>query len=517
MTNKEAVSGGEIRGINCRTRRFYERFGKRVLDLTIVIPALILLCPLFLLIALVVRLTSSGPVIFRQKRIGREGRPLWVLKFRTMFEGAAVEPAAVSSDDPRITPFGRLLRPSKLDELPQLWNIVRGEMSLVGPRPLVPEQVMHSSDSSQSTAALRPGITSLASVLYRSEGAFLKGKGMIAADEFYKASILPVKEALNQRYAESLGLLLDLKILFLTAFLLFFPGKSRERTLRLGRLKVGLYGSPVRAAIDLAIFVAAVEAAYWLRYEGQPPDYIRAQLALVMIVLPFSRWAINRLVGIYDQMWRHFSFTDRITLTNSTLVCTAVLLALRIFLETPPDQFPYLRVPLGVIGGEFLLTIFMLVGARTLRKAVYEIDSRYRPPQRPDVKRVLIAGAGRAGLALAESLRQTPQFEVTGFVDDDPRKVGTRIGGKHVLGSSADISLLVESFGINCIAICYPADAEDATRRLREVCSSVGVPCTSIVDPGTLIANQTMAEVGPDSQSAKLSPGQLNPNSKVES
>ncbi len=139
---------------------------KRVMDLAIAVPTFVLLAPVMVAIAVWVRRDSPGPAIFRQKRVGFAGRPFMLLKFRTMVVGAEQMGAglAVNVGDDRITRSGHLLRRLSLDELPQLWNVIRGEMSIVGPRPTVPSQVERYTPTQRRRLEARPGVTGLAQV-----------------------------------------------------------------------------------------------------------------------------------------------------------------------------------------------------------------------------------------------------------------------------------------------------------------------------------------------------------------
>jgi undecaprenyl phosphate N,N'-diacetylbacillosamine 1-phosphate transferase len=144
-------------------RSTYARFGKRILDLLVTAPLLIVACPLLLLVAAAVRLTSRGPALFRQARLGRNGVVFEVLKLRTMTHRIRVPDTITYSGDPaEITLLGRMLRRSKLDELPQLVNVIRGEMSLVGPRPQLPSQLQELDDNGRLRLLVRPGLTGLA-------------------------------------------------------------------------------------------------------------------------------------------------------------------------------------------------------------------------------------------------------------------------------------------------------------------------------------------------------------------
>ncbi len=142
---------------------------KRALDLAVAVPLLVLASPVMAVLAVLVRRDSPGPALFKQTRIGEGGRPFKVLKFRTMVQGAQQMGTGIRvvSNDSRITPLGKVLRRTSLDELPQLINVVRGDMSLVGPRPTVPEQVEHYTEHQRRRLLARPGVTGLAQVTGR--------------------------------------------------------------------------------------------------------------------------------------------------------------------------------------------------------------------------------------------------------------------------------------------------------------------------------------------------------------
>ncbi len=195
--------------------------GKRLFDLTLSAIGLVLLAPVFLAIAVWIRLDSPGPVLFRQERVGRHGRPFFIRKFRTMQADAPARgPQITVGADPRITRSGRWLRHSKLDELPQLWNVLLGDMSLVGPRPEVPKYVaMYPDDVRRAVLSVRPGITDLASLEYRDESAQLAQ----AADpeRVYVEQIMPAKLALSIRYVREASLIGDLRLLLATVAVLW--------------------------------------------------------------------------------------------------------------------------------------------------------------------------------------------------------------------------------------------------------------------------------------------------------
>jgi len=201
-----------------------ELAAKRAFDIVASAAGLAVVAPLLAATAALVRLSSPGPVLFRQTRVGRGGRPFELLKFRTMRVGAG-GPQITADRVPRITEVGRLLRKTKLDELPELLNVLRGDLSLVGPRPEVPRYVaLYPEDDRRFLQRFRPGITDPATVRFRNEEEILAK----AADPeaVYVGEILPQKLTLYREYLESASLGGDLRILVDTLRAIVFPSTS---------------------------------------------------------------------------------------------------------------------------------------------------------------------------------------------------------------------------------------------------------------------------------------------------
>ena len=200
------------------------------MDKLIAAAGLMALSPLMAIIAIALVAESGFPIFYRQKRIGKDGRPFTILKFRSMranTSGAAI----TAANDLRITRVGALLRKLKLDELPQLINVVRGDMRLIGPRPEVPDYVDVANPLWRTVLRSSPGITDLATLAFRNEEEILGG--VSNPDAYYRSSILPAKLHLNVRYQQSRTPARDLKLLWLTVRYSFFPrGYNRDRILR---------------------------------------------------------------------------------------------------------------------------------------------------------------------------------------------------------------------------------------------------------------------------------------------
>lgn len=188
---------------------------KRGFDIFSSLLGLILLSPVFLLTALIIAMDSGGPVFFVQKRVGKGGREFYLYKFRTMRPGADQKGLlTVGREDPRITASGRFLRKFKIDEFPQLWNVLKGEMSLVGPRPEVKKYTDLYTQDQFLVLSVQPGITDLASIEYAEENDLL---GTIPDPEkYYIEQVMPAKLNISLDYIRRRSFLLDLKIILKT-------------------------------------------------------------------------------------------------------------------------------------------------------------------------------------------------------------------------------------------------------------------------------------------------------------
>jgi lipopolysaccharide/colanic/teichoic acid biosynthesis glycosyltransferase len=193
---------------------------KRVFDILMATIGLIVLSPLFLLVAVLIKIDSHGPIFFRQERIGKRFRPFLIYKFRTMVENAEQIGSKITyGNDPRITRIGQFLRKTKIDELPQIINVFKGEMSLVGPRPEVRQYVEIYRQDYETILTVRPGITDLASLKYPDEAALLGHCNN--PQEEYLRHVLPDKINLNKESIKHSSFFFDLTVILKTLLKLF--------------------------------------------------------------------------------------------------------------------------------------------------------------------------------------------------------------------------------------------------------------------------------------------------------
>lgn len=205
---------------------------KRALDLLLAGAGLLLLWPFMLVLAWLVRRDSAGPILYRAQRIGRGGQPFAMLKYRTMYVGSDAGAGITGAVDRRITPLGARLRAYRFDELPQLINVVRGEMSLVGPRPEAPQYVALYSPEQRAVLTVRPGITGATQLLYHDEASLLTGPDVEAQ---YVNELLPAKLASDLDYIRRRTIWLDLLIIGRTVWTMIRREPTAAASHQIGR------------------------------------------------------------------------------------------------------------------------------------------------------------------------------------------------------------------------------------------------------------------------------------------
>jgi len=201
---------------------------KRIFDFTLSLIALIILSPLLIPLSIILKLTGEHYIFYMHKRVGQHGKQFDLIKFSTMLVNS---PNLGSGDvtinrDPRVLPVGRYLRATKINELPQLLNILRGDMSFVGPRPLTPKVFNYYTEEAKSIVLkMKPGLTGAGSIIFRDEESIM-GKSKLPWEECVKQEIMPRKAAAEEWYSKHQSFLTDLKLIFITVWVVVFPGSA---------------------------------------------------------------------------------------------------------------------------------------------------------------------------------------------------------------------------------------------------------------------------------------------------
>jgi len=444
----------------------------RLRDILIASIGLILLSPLFLAVVIAIKLDSPGPVLFGGPRTGRNGKPFKILKFRTMFERPESYdgPKITGEKDSRITKTGNWLRQSKLNELPQLWNVLIGEMSLVGPRPEDPDIVnTWPSKVREEILSIRPGVTSPASVLYRDEENMLV-TGLLM--ETYFGVIQPSKIRLDQLYIRHRSFWVDLDIILWTALVLL-PGlskfKPRERQLYVGVWQRGVNYLSNWFVIDFAValFAISISGVAW-RLVG-PLDIGVAKSFLAAFYFAIIFTIIGAMVGIQKIHWSKASPTEIYWLMWTYFISTFVLLGINLYARYAPTRLILTATVLTFLG--LVVTRFrtrLVTGTATQWLRLRRSESLYQ-------ERVLIIGSGDAGSYAAWMLsnsREGTKFKIVGFLDDDISMEGTRIRGISVLGNTSEIEETVKKHDVGIILYAIHNIDEETSKEILDRCKA---------------------------------------------
>jgi lipopolysaccharide/colanic/teichoic acid biosynthesis glycosyltransferase len=456
---------------------------KRLVDVLISGLGLLLLSPVFGLLAFALKREEPGPIYYRGSRTGRDGKEFNILKFRTMHETpeSYAGPRVTAQDDERITSLGKWLRDTKLNELPQLWNVLIGEMSLVGPRPEDPEIVgTWPEDARREILSVRPGITSPATVLYRNEEKLLSADNVM---DVYLRDILPDKLRLDRLYVRHHSLLTDLDILFWTAAALL-PNVELQRISE-GRFFAGpIYRLTRRHIswflIDLIVCLGAVTLVGSLWRAIQIINWGPSNFLLLACALSFLFSLMNLILGLDNIMWSRATAEDGLILLGSNGISViAIMLLNHLQEENAWLPFPALPPELIVLIGATNAVAVLAVRYRF--RLVTSFASRWLSWRKESAafgERVLILGAGESGqivhwLLQRGSLRQV--FTVVGMVDDDPAKQGMRVDGCWVLGGTSDLPDLVRARDIGLILFAITNLTPEERERVLKLCQLPGL------------------------------------------
>ncbi|HVN56627.1 MAG TPA: sugar transferase, partial [Anaerolineaceae bacterium] len=446
------------------------------MDIILAVIGLIALSPLFLLLAYMVKRDTPGPVFYRGRRAGKNGTLFQILKFRTMYEKeeSYAGPKVTAQGDRRITPLGKWLRDTKLNELPQLWNVLRGEMSIVGPRPEDPEIAARWPEAQRrELLSVRPGITSPASVLYRNEEELLQSKNVM---DKYLLEILPGKLRFDQLYVRNRTVVTDLDVILWTGIALL-PRLKRysvpEHLLYWGPLSLFFQRYLSWFIIDVFVAFGAIGTAGVIWRLGDPLNLGFRLAAGISLLLALLFSVINSLAGLNRIDWSRARASDALDLAISTGLVTFFLFLANLLWKPNPLVPP----AMVVVAGTFSLVGFVI--ARYRLRVITGLGERWMRLRMGSIhglgERVLIVGSGDAADFAAWLLHKgnfVNAFSIAGLVDDDPRKVGTQVDGLRVICQSKDIPDVVEKYDIGLILFALSSSSMEEQQRTMSICHS---------------------------------------------
>jgi len=477
-------------------RRRLDDLAKRLLDVLVSVMGLVLLSPFLLIISWWIKKDAPGPVFYRGRRSGLGGKPFNILKFRTMHESqeSYLGPRVTALDDPRVTKAGRWLRETKINELPQLWNVLKGEMSLVGPRPEDPHiTATWPEEAKQEVLSVRPGISSPASVLYRNEEAMLQGAKVM--DTYLKA-ILPSKLRLDQLYVRHRSLLLDLDILLWT--FLVVMAKGGAATPPEEQLFLGPFTRLVRRYVRwfmidgvVTLIAIGITGIFWRSFGPLNVGVVNSLGIAFGFAVLYS--LVGAALGVNKIEWSRADLADAFDLIPPVMLATVIALFINRVLEDQPMLPVVLIIMAAVLS--YVGFVFARFRSRLVRRLV-EKWLNTRGSALNAQERVLVIGGGESGQFMTWWLnngRNEGLFRIVGYVDDDLYKKDTRIRGVNVLGNRQDIPRLVEEYDVGIILFAIHNIPASERNRLLDICHAT--PARIYIVPDVLANLRQVARV----------------------
>lgn len=437
----------------CAANNYKTKFCIRFFDLIFSAVGLLFFLPLIVLIAIQIKSSSKGPVFFLQRRIGRFGKAFTLVKFRTMAVRSETSGfLTIGGDDPRITKAGRWLRKHKLDELPQLWNILAGEMSFVGPRPEVGKFVDIYTHDQRGVLNVKPGLTDYASLEFYDESDLLKEIEKTGDPEsYYINNIIPRKIRLNKYFIDNYSLSEYFKIIFLTQLSI-----SNFRSFLIRNKLNPKWGIFI---IDLAITLASMAFAYYLT-----SPLMEVRLFTDLMEYTFFATIISLLIfkphnGIIVFSWMHetLKIFSTVALVAAIMIFVFVFPDLKIFSDRfSPSTFVVF----------FFVSVVMLSKYRQLIKFLFGLSV-----QEKAFSHAVICGAGMNSylfIGLIENV-VNKGFKVVAIIDPEKKLVGKRINDLKIYHPD-DLDKLIIQQKVEKVFFASESD-DDSLAALKEKCS----------------------------------------------
>jgi FlaA1/EpsC-like NDP-sugar epimerase/lipopolysaccharide/colanic/teichoic acid biosynthesis glycosyltransferase len=434
---------------------------KRCIDLVLACVGLILVLPFFPLIALLIKLDSWGPVLYRCDRIGKDGKRFKMYKFRTMYETTLPIWASVCPEgDPRVTPFGRILRRTKINELPQLLNVLKGEMTFVGPRPEAPDLAALYPAHAKAIFTVTPGLVGPNQILGRNEEEWYPPD--VDPQQYYIEEILPKKLPLDLEYVRHPSLSKDLYYLVLGLKETICKSISWKLVLQ-NQSQLYLLGT------DFVLCIVSFGLAYLWRFEGIAEEKEVATFWYLLPVVVLLRLPCFVYFGLYSTLIRYISYTDILNVLKAISTSSILFIGVTFLLNVRT----FSRLVLLVDGlCLFVCMTVVRLGLRLFR----EWQGRAQSAEE-EKRRVFIFGAGNAGALVFRCLRASQEaYEVIGFLDDDPAKRHKTLYGRKVLGNRFNLEALVKLYQAHEVLLAVPSAPARDIAAIVQACQKAGVP-----------------------------------------
>ena len=488
VSRSSDVVQADASAIAATDQRAMTRFGlaaKHIVDFVLALIGVICVLPVIILVAICIKLDSPGAIFFRQTRVGRDGKLFQICKFRTMIDGAyAMGSRLTVKRDPRITRLGKLLRWSKLDELPQLFNVLRGEMSLIGPRPEDPHFVKLYTPAQRRVLALRPGIVGPSQIQGRDEVEDYP-EGIKDTERYYVEHILPPKLERDLEYVRTTTFWADM-VLLVRGVWATARGALRAKYLWRRRRRIALVGA------DVVLSVVSYNLAMLIRFDWQWPQFDFTVQTMILVTL--IRPVVLVYFGAYQGILSYFGIWDAIALFKAVSVGSLAIAGVTYFVGAQQH-------PRSVFVIDWALLLLMLTGSRYLLRVVARGRSRRHWHTR---EKAIIVGAGHGGEQISRALMDDPTsgYRPVGFIDESHERWGSRIHGVKVLGGAAELQLALSANGVRVVFVCLSDLTQATAREVAEICATAKVQCRMLPAFSDLLHAEAATIERPDAEHA---------------
>ncbi len=435
---------------------------KRSIDILFSLIGISITMPLLPFIALFIKIDSKGPVFFLCDRVGKDSKLFKMYKFRTMYKTPVQVGTSLSpEDDPRVTRFGRFLRRTKLNELPQLINILIGEMTFVGPRPEAPDLAALYPSYAKGIFGVKPGLVGPNQILGRNEEEWYPPG--IDPQQYYIESILPKKLTVDLEYVQQASILNDMKYIILGIKETFFKVLSWKLILQ-NKSQIYLL------FVDIFFVVYSFVFANNLRFDGSLNKIHLIDFLPLLPVFVFMRISCFFYFGLYSTLVRHISSIDIIGIFKGVSTSSALVISLTFFFDIRTGS----RLVFFI---DWLLLIFLMASLRFGLRLFCDWLGKRRNQTIKKKKTVLIFGAGEMGFLTYQFLRTQKKtaYDIVGFLDDDPAKRHKTLCGKKVLGNYFNIASLVKLYKVDEIFLAVPNMPSYKVMKIIQTCQEAKI------------------------------------------
>jgi len=477
-----------------------------IISRTTAVALLIILSPFLLIIGLGNLILQGRPIIYRQKRVGKDFQEFMIYKFRTMKnEDAGIENFS-SGQTTTLTRWGRFLRKTKLDELPQLANIIKGDMRFIGPRPEVPEYV--SQDSFSFLSIIKPGLSGFSSILFRNESEIWS---MIESEDPYR-DILKIKVGLANYYVNNKSFFQDLKLVFITIMSLFIPKRmghyllmkllkiedSEEfqikniiSTVKIKDIEKNEVKDDPKAnrrklilADIIAILTGFIFACYIRKDFSIPEIFLDKNIFFLLGGIVVAKVISFQYFGLYKGMWRYTSILDVFNIVKANTIGSIIVVAAIGYFRGFQD------IPRSIFIIDFILTFGFTSSTRLGIRIMFSHLLNPQPYKIDLSKNVMLLGAGTTGEFICKELMNDSKhhMDVVGFLDDNIDLHNREIHGKKVLGKVKNLPDFANLY--DEALICCPNAPRKDIHQIIDICKEAGKPFRTLPSVSELVSGK---------------------------